>query len=316
MFDARFLRIGIHPGGGHTWLLDRAAGPQTTAAMDLFGERLDGARAAAIGLAWECVADDALLDRALALAARAAEVPRELAIRTKATIRHTAGARRARRRDALRARPPGLVAAGEPRPGRRRDPALASPAVTTNDLAEPIEAIPVETTTANPLDDGRRVDRGRRRRGRSSASGSGPAGSTRRSAAPSTGTCNDNAGEVFADPNVRAVPGRRCRPSTRSTSLPNPLGTDRHGERQPRRRLRVLGHQDAAARDRARLVRARASTALAGQLASDAGAEIVEQTKPIPLGDIVFKRFVYRKGDTYWRGAARAAEGPRSTRSS
>jgi enoyl-CoA hydratase len=90
VFDARFLRIGIHPGGGHTWLLDRAAGPQTTAAMDLFGERLDGERAAAVGLAWECVADDALLERALGLAARAAEVPRELATRTKATIRHTA----------------------------------------------------------------------------------------------------------------------------------------------------------------------------------------------------------------------------------
>jgi len=90
VFDARFLRIGIHPGGGHTWLLDRAAGPQTTAAMDLFGERLDGTRAAAVGLAWECVADDALLERALGLAARAAEVPRELATRTKATIRHTA----------------------------------------------------------------------------------------------------------------------------------------------------------------------------------------------------------------------------------
>src|SRR3954447_14265055 len=89
IFDARFLRIGIHPGGGHTWLLDRAAGPQAAAAMDLFGERVDGARAAAIGLAWECVEDDALLDRALALAGRAAEVPRELAMRTKATIRHT-----------------------------------------------------------------------------------------------------------------------------------------------------------------------------------------------------------------------------------
>jgi enoyl-CoA hydratase len=58
--------------------------------MDLFGERLDGARAAAVGLAWECVDDDALLERALALAGRAAEVPRALALRTKATIRHTA----------------------------------------------------------------------------------------------------------------------------------------------------------------------------------------------------------------------------------
>jgi enoyl-CoA hydratase len=89
-FDARFLRIGIHPGGGHTWLLDRAVGPQAAAAMNLFGERVDGRRAAAIGLAWECVPDPALLDRATELAARAAEAPRELAMRVKATLRHAA----------------------------------------------------------------------------------------------------------------------------------------------------------------------------------------------------------------------------------
>jgi enoyl-CoA hydratase len=87
-FDARFLRIGIHPGGGHTWLLDRAVGPQAAAAMNLFGERVDGARAAAIGLAWECVPDGELLDRAVELAGGAADAPRELAMRVKATLRH------------------------------------------------------------------------------------------------------------------------------------------------------------------------------------------------------------------------------------
>jgi enoyl-CoA hydratase len=86
-FDARFLRLGIHPGGGHTWLLDRAAGPQAAAAMNLFGERLDGRRAAELGLAWECVADGELLDRAIELAARAAAAPRELAVRVKASLR-------------------------------------------------------------------------------------------------------------------------------------------------------------------------------------------------------------------------------------
>lgn len=86
-FDARFLQIGIHPGGGHTWLLDRAVGPQAAAAIDLFGNRLDGPAAARIGLAWECVPDAELLDRAVEHAARAAEAPRELAIRTKATLR-------------------------------------------------------------------------------------------------------------------------------------------------------------------------------------------------------------------------------------
>jgi enoyl-CoA hydratase len=86
-FDARFLRIGLHPGGGHTWLLERAVGPQTAAAMNLFGERLDGERAAAVGLAWECVEDEQVVDRAVELAARAAEAPRELAARVKATLR-------------------------------------------------------------------------------------------------------------------------------------------------------------------------------------------------------------------------------------
>ncbi|MEJ5254212.1 MAG: enoyl-CoA hydratase-related protein, partial [Acidimicrobiales bacterium] len=81
----------IHPGGGHTWMLRRAVGEQSAAAMVLFGEVLDGERAAACGLAWRCVADDALLDEARTLAQRAAAVPRELARRTKETLHEVAG---------------------------------------------------------------------------------------------------------------------------------------------------------------------------------------------------------------------------------
>ncbi len=86
-FDSRFARIGLHPGGNHLWMLERAAGPQVAAAMNLFGERVDGARAAELGLAWRCVADADLLDEAVALAARAAEVPRALARSIKQTLR-------------------------------------------------------------------------------------------------------------------------------------------------------------------------------------------------------------------------------------
>jgi enoyl-CoA hydratase len=86
-FDTRFLKIGIHPGGGHTWMLERAVGPQTAAAMVLFGQRLDGERAAAVGLAWQCVADDQLLGTAVEIAANAAAVPKELVARTKSTLR-------------------------------------------------------------------------------------------------------------------------------------------------------------------------------------------------------------------------------------
>jgi enoyl-CoA hydratase len=86
-FDTRFLRIGIHPGGGHTWMLERAVGPQAAAAMVLFGERLDGERAAQVGLAWRCVADDALLAAAVDFASGAAAVPKALLARTKDTLR-------------------------------------------------------------------------------------------------------------------------------------------------------------------------------------------------------------------------------------
>jgi enoyl-CoA hydratase len=86
-FDTRFLRIGLHPGGGHAWMLDRAVGPQAAAAMVLFGQRLDGARAAQVGLAWACHPDDELVDRAVDLASGAASVPRELSAAATATLR-------------------------------------------------------------------------------------------------------------------------------------------------------------------------------------------------------------------------------------
>ncbi|MDQ3757142.1 MAG: enoyl-CoA hydratase-related protein, partial [Actinomycetota bacterium] len=88
--DTRFVELGLHPGGGHTWLLHRAVGPQAAAAMVLFGEALDGPAAAAHGLAWRCVDDDALLSEACTLAARAAAAPPELSRRVKATLRTVA----------------------------------------------------------------------------------------------------------------------------------------------------------------------------------------------------------------------------------
>ncbi len=85
-FDTRFLQLGIHPGGGHTWMMGNIVGPQTTVAAVLFGEVLDGAEAERTGLAFRCVPDDELLASAIAMAARAAAAPRELVARTKATI--------------------------------------------------------------------------------------------------------------------------------------------------------------------------------------------------------------------------------------
>lgn len=85
-FDARFPQIGLHPGGGHTWRLREKTSDQVARAMLLFGEILDGARAAEVGLAWRVVDDDALLDVARELAGRAAAVTPRLLRSIKNTI--------------------------------------------------------------------------------------------------------------------------------------------------------------------------------------------------------------------------------------
>lgn len=82
-FVPRFLELGIHPGGGHTWMLQRAIGPQGTLATAVFADELDGPEAARVGLAWRCVPDDQLMAEARRLAAGAAGAPREVAMRVK-----------------------------------------------------------------------------------------------------------------------------------------------------------------------------------------------------------------------------------------
>jgi len=89
-FDTRFLTLGIGPGGGHTWWLQRRVGAQGAAAMVLCGEILDAEAAARSGLAWAAVPDDDLAATARSLAAGAAAAPPELVARTKQTLAATA----------------------------------------------------------------------------------------------------------------------------------------------------------------------------------------------------------------------------------
>jgi enoyl-CoA hydratase len=100
LFDARFLQLGIHPGGGMTWLAQRAVGWQATAAMALLGEPLDAAESVRTGLAHRLIetdgdprsreAHEAVVAAAVELARRAAAASRELVIATKAALRATA----------------------------------------------------------------------------------------------------------------------------------------------------------------------------------------------------------------------------------
>ncbi len=84
--DTRFLDLGIHPGGGHTWMFRRIAGPQTAMAAVVFGQILDGKEAERVGVAYRSVPRAELAEFTQAFAARAASAPRELVMTTKATI--------------------------------------------------------------------------------------------------------------------------------------------------------------------------------------------------------------------------------------
>ena len=88
-FDTRFLAIGLHPGGGHSWMLQRCVGPQVASAMLLASQVVSGHEAQRLGLAYQCVADGDLLDVASVIAQGAARTPRGLLIKTKESMRKT-----------------------------------------------------------------------------------------------------------------------------------------------------------------------------------------------------------------------------------
>jgi len=85
-----FMPIGLHPGGGHGALLGRTGAREAAAALALFGERIDGRRAAELGLAWRALPDEEVDAAALKLAERAARDP-ELARRTARSLRSELG---------------------------------------------------------------------------------------------------------------------------------------------------------------------------------------------------------------------------------
>lgn len=85
-YDTRFLQIGLHPGGGHTWMLQRIVGPQTAAAMVLAGQVVSGPESVELGLSYWCVPDGELLGAAEELAQGAARAPRGLLVKTKESM--------------------------------------------------------------------------------------------------------------------------------------------------------------------------------------------------------------------------------------
>ena len=93
VFADTHARVGILPGGGMTARLPPVVGSAMARRLSMTGEVVDAARAERIGLVTEVVPHGRLLDRALDLAARVAEVPgatmaglKEIYVRGAATV--------------------------------------------------------------------------------------------------------------------------------------------------------------------------------------------------------------------------------------
>lgn len=78
--SVNFVKLGLHPGMGATWLLPRLVGPARAAELLMTGRQIDAVEAARIGLVNEVVPADRLLERAR-------EVAQELAAAGPVAVR-------------------------------------------------------------------------------------------------------------------------------------------------------------------------------------------------------------------------------------
>jgi enoyl-CoA hydratase/carnithine racemase len=89
-FAESFVRLGLIPGDGGAWLLQRAVGPARAAEMTLTGDPVDAATALEWGLVSRVVPPDDLLPTAHALAERIAANPPQTVRLAKKLLREAA----------------------------------------------------------------------------------------------------------------------------------------------------------------------------------------------------------------------------------
>lgn len=92
-FAESFVKLGMIPGDGGAWLLQRAVGLSKACEMSFTGDAIDAQQALACGLISRVVAADALLEEACDLAARIARNPSNVLRMSKRLIREAQHAR-------------------------------------------------------------------------------------------------------------------------------------------------------------------------------------------------------------------------------
>lgn len=85
-FAQAFIRIGLIPDSGATWLLPRLIGPARARALAMLGDPISGAEAASMGLIHRAVPAAELMPQATALCARLARLPAEALAATKRVL--------------------------------------------------------------------------------------------------------------------------------------------------------------------------------------------------------------------------------------
>jgi len=82
-FIQAFSKIGLIPDCGGTWLLPRLVGRAQALGLAMTGNKLPAEDAARMGMIWQCVDDAALMETAMALAAKLAAMPAKALAETR-----------------------------------------------------------------------------------------------------------------------------------------------------------------------------------------------------------------------------------------
>ena len=85
-FIQAFVKIGLMPDSGGTWLLPRLVGRSRALGLALLGDKLSASEAERIGLIWRCVADTDFASETQALAQRLAALPTQALVATRHAI--------------------------------------------------------------------------------------------------------------------------------------------------------------------------------------------------------------------------------------
>ena len=85
-FIQAFVKIGLVPDTGGTWLLPRLIGHSRAMGLAMLGDKVSAESAAQMGMIWQCVDDAALAETVQALALRLAGMPTQALVATRSAL--------------------------------------------------------------------------------------------------------------------------------------------------------------------------------------------------------------------------------------